>query len=292
VSGLRGALTFRKILIVAQVALSLLLLEGAGLFVKTLSNLKAVDLGYDRENILLVELIPAFNGSSDAQSSRFFTQVVERVGQLPGVRSASLGSMGIMGPGMTREGIDVEGYTRRGDEKAVWINSISPKYFETLGISVLLGRSFTERDDKSSPKVAIVNRTLARRYFGDADPLGVALGSGHEGHHGGWRCIRWQIQGRSRSRTWSICLCAEPRYDDTAGAHCWRSGKMTAAIGARCAQSTPTCRFTTSGHSKRNWMNHFPERLVATLSSWFGGFAILLARLVFMACWLIALPAN
>src|SRR4029077_8140578 len=89
-SGLRGALTFRKILTVAQVALSLLLLEGAGLFVRTLGNLKAVDIGYDRENILLLELAPLLSGYSDDQSSQFFEQVIERVSQLPGVRSASL----------------------------------------------------------------------------------------------------------------------------------------------------------------------------------------------------------
>jgi hypothetical protein len=178
-SGLRGPLIFRKILTVAQVALSLLLLEGAGLFVRTLGNLKAVDIGYDRENILLLELAPLLNGYSDDQNSRFFEHVIERVNQLPGVQSASLGSMMLLGPGLTRQSIHVDGdNTPPGEEKPGWINSVSPKYFETLRIPLLLGRSFTAGDMKSAPKVAIVNQAFLRRYLGGKNALGRHIGIG------------------------------------------------------------------------------------------------------------------
>src|SRR5207253_242741 len=131
-----------------------LLLEGAGLFVRTLRNLKAVDIGYDRENVLLLELVPVLNGYSDEQSTRFFEHVIERVNQLPGVQSASLGSMSLLGPGLTIQGVRVEGENTRRGEGGGWINSVSPKYFETLKISLLRGRSFTAHDTKSAPKVA------------------------------------------------------------------------------------------------------------------------------------------
>src|SRR5579862_248184 len=283
-SGLRGALTFRKILTVAQVALSLLLLEGAGLFVKTLSNLKAVDLGYDRENILLVELIPVFNGYTNEQSSRFFEQVVERVGQLPGVRSASLGSMGIMGAGMTRQGIEVEGYTRRGDEKAGWINSISPKYFETLGIPMLMGRRFSERDGKSSPKVAIVNRTFAQRYFGDADPLGRRIGVGNSK---GITVVGVVPDGKYkdvREKTPDVVYLAFAQNLDMVMTLQVRTvgdpGKMTAAIRREVHAvdaNVPIYNLRTLEAQLDESLSQ--ERLVATLSSWFGGFAILLASI-------------
>jgi predicted permease len=284
-SGLRGAFTFRKILTVAQVALSLLLLEGAGLFVRTLGNLKAVDIGYDRENILLLELAPLLNGYSDDQSSRFFEQVIERVNQLPGVRSASLGSMALLGPGLTRQGIHVEGdKTPPGEERAGWINSVSPKYFETLRIPLLLGRTFAARDTKAAPKVAIVNQVFVRRYFGGENALGRHIGIGDTKgiaiigivHNGKYQDVREKtpelvyLPFEQHLEGW-MNLCVRTVGDPT---------KVTAAI-RREVQSIDTNVPVYNVRTLEAQLDESlsQERLVATLSSWFGAFALLLAAI-------------
>src|SRR5437870_7968159 len=88
--------------------------------------------GYDLENVLLLELVPLLNGYSNDKSTRFFEQVIEKVNQLPGVRSASIGSMGLLGPGLRIEGVRVDGENTTRGEGGGWINSVSPRYFETL----------------------------------------------------------------------------------------------------------------------------------------------------------------
>jgi len=285
-SGLRGPLTFRKILTVAQVALSLLLLAGAGLFVRTLGNLKAVDIGYDRENILLLELAPLLNGYSDDQSSRFFEQVIERVNQLPGVRSASVGSMGLLGPGLTRQDIHVEGdNTPRSDEEtAGWINSVSPKYFETLRIPLLLGRTFTARDTKSTPKVVIVNQTFVRRYFGGENALGHHIGIGNTNgiaivgivRDGKYQDVREKTPGL-------VYLPFEQHLEGWMNLSVRTVGdpaKVTAAIRREVQAvdaNVPVYNVRTLEAQLDESLSQ--ERLVATLSSWFGAFALLLAAI-------------
>ena len=293
-SGLRGALTFRKVLTVAQVALSLLLVTGAGLFVRTLRNLKAVDIGYDRENVLLLELVPLLNGYSNDQSTRFFEQVIERVNQLPGVRSASIGSMGLLGPGLRIEGVRVEGENTPRAQGGGWINSVSPKYFETLKVPLLLGRAFTAHDTKSAPKVAIVNQTLARRFFGGGKGVGrhVVLGdvSGIEivgvVRDGKYKDVREEPRNVVAVRGEPPNVVYVPfeqsvveqmtLYVRTVG----DPAKVTSAI-RREVQSVdanvPICKVRTLEAQLDESLSQ--ERLVATLSSWFGTFALLLAAI-------------
>jgi predicted permease len=289
-SGLRGSVTLRKILTVAQVALSLLLLAGAGLFVRTLGNLKAVDIGYDRENVLLFQLAPLLNGYSDDQSSRFFEQVIERVNQLPGVRSASVGSMGLLGPGLTRQGVHVEGdNTPRSDEEMAgwingWINSVSPKYFETLRIPLLLGRSFTARDTESAPKVVIVNQTLARRFFGDQNPLGRRLAIGGTNNIAIAGVVRDGKYKDVREKTPELVyLPFEQHLEGWMNLTVRTVGDPAKVIAAtrREVQSVdanvPVYNVRTLEAQLDESLSQ--ERLVATLSSWFGAFALLLAAI-------------
>jgi len=284
-SGLRGPLTFRKILTVAQVALSLLLLEGAGLFVRTLGNLKAVDIGYDRENILLLELAPLLNGYSDDQNSRFFEHVIERVNQLPGVRSASLGSMMLLGPGLTRQSIHVDGdNTPPGEERAGWINSVSPKYFETLRIPLLRGRSFTAGDTKSAPKVAIVNQAFVRRYLGGENALGRHIGIGDTNGIAIVAVVRDGKYQDVREKTPELVYLPFEQHLEGWMNLCVRTvgdpAKVTSAI-RREVQSVdanvPIYNVRTLEAQLDESLSQ--ERLVATLSSWFGAFALLLAAI-------------
>jgi predicted permease len=284
-SGLRGSLAFRKILTVAQVALSLLLLEGAGLFMRTLGNLKAIDIGYDRENVLLLELVPWLNGYSDDQSTRFFEEVIERVNQLPGVRAASMGSMGLLGSGLRIEGVHVEGSsTSQGEETGGWINSISPKYFETLRMPLLLGRSFTVGDTKTAPKVAIVNQAFARRYFGSSNAVGRHFGIGDVNNIEIVGIVRDGKYKDVREKTSNLVYLPFEQNLDQPMTLCVRTvgdpGKVTAAIRREVRAvdaNVPIYNVRTLETQLDESLSQ--ERLVATLSSWFGAFALLLAAI-------------
>lgn len=168
----------RKILVVAQVALSILLLMVAGLFVRSLEKLKDVDVGFNKENLLLVRLEPG----ADLRPQKLKTvyqDVLEKVSALPAVKSCSL-SLGSFADGEMRLGpIAVEGYTPKAREDSTLLSTVvSPGFLATMGIPLLQGRDFRPQDDSTVPKVAIVNETFAHYYFGNASPLGKHLGLG------------------------------------------------------------------------------------------------------------------
>ena len=173
------AVGLRKALVVAQVALSLLLLIGAGLFLQSLSNLKGLNPGFDTENLLSFAVNPTINGYTIERSREFYRQLTERLQQIPGVSGVTLAVMPLLDGNEWDSSVTVEGYSAKQGE---WINPhmqfASPGYFPTLGISVLLGRDFTTRDEKGGPPVAIINQRFADRYFGGRSPIGRHVGMG------------------------------------------------------------------------------------------------------------------
>jgi predicted permease len=176
-SGPTGHFGLGKILVVSQVALSLLLLIGAGLFVRTLRNLKTQDVGFDREKVLLVWSAPSHVGYTGQRLAKLFESVQARLSALPGVVSASPSSFGLLGDTRGRSPVKVQGYTYKPDEDSgVQWNLLSPGYFSTVGMRLQLGRDFTARDTETSPRVAIVNETMARYYFGGQNPVGKHFG--------------------------------------------------------------------------------------------------------------------
>jgi predicted permease len=163
---------FGKGLVVAQVALSVVLLSAAGLFIRHLANLEHVDLGFRRDHLLLVTLNPARSGYNDEQLSRHYQELLERLQALPGVRSATLSAPTPISGGGASSFVTVEGFQERPeDRRYVSIAWVAPKYFETLGIPLLAGREFTFQD-RRNPHLAIINERMAHYYFGDADPIG------------------------------------------------------------------------------------------------------------------------
>ena len=163
-----------KGLIVAQVALSLLLLVGAGLFIRTLSNLQRVNLGFNQENLLVFTLQPEQGGYKDERLMQFYQQLFARLDHLPGVRAATFGRVALIAndnwfndfllPGETEE-TAVEHETMR--------QTVRENYFATMEIPLLRGRGFTAQDDRRAPKVAIVSQTFAHKFFpNDEDVLG------------------------------------------------------------------------------------------------------------------------
>jgi len=173
------AVGLRKSLVVAQVSLSLLLLIGAGLFIRSLRNLRDLNPGFRTENLLTFAMDPTLNGYKPERSLQFYRQLTDRMNALPGVKSAALAVVQILDGNEWDQTVTVEGYAaKQGENVGPHMQFISPRFFETMGIPVLLGRDFTIQDENGAPKVAVVNEKLARRYFGGANAIGRHVGLG------------------------------------------------------------------------------------------------------------------
>jgi len=175
-----GSVLLRKGLIVAQVALSFLLLFGAGLFVRSLQNLKTTDAGFhEMNNLVTFQLSPALIGYDAPRVVHFYQELLDRIRAIPGIRSAGLAEVPVLHGWEWDNSISVEGHQAKdGEDMQAFMNAISPGYFQTMGIRVLEGRDFDARDVKKNSKVAIVNRRFARHFFGDRSAVGRHLGSG------------------------------------------------------------------------------------------------------------------
>jgi predicted permease len=175
-AGSRGSQRLGRALVITQVALSTVLLGGAGLFLHSLRQLESVDLGFTREGLLTMEVAPERELFGSAQWSAEQSEILDRVRRIPGVRRAAWATMNPMSGRDRGVVLDIPGFTPRAEtDKHAHLAALSPDYFETLGIPLLLGRAFTVRDDAAAPKVAILNETAARFYFGDANPIGRKL---------------------------------------------------------------------------------------------------------------------
>ena len=171
-----------RALIVAQVAVCLVVVFGAGLLTQTLRTLSTVDLGFNPDKVIALRVDPAASGRSGARLSGFFDEMLERARALPGVTTASLATNPPHGAMSFTMGIEVPGYVPapvRGDT-IVSFNFISSRYFETLGQPVTRGRDFDERDGRGSPLVAIVNEKFVEHFFDGRDPVGRRFRQGTE----------------------------------------------------------------------------------------------------------------
>lgn len=174
-----GQSRWRKSLVTAQVSLSLLLLIGAGLFVRSLQNLKNLDPGFKMANLVSFEINPTLNGYNPEQAKLFYRQLEDRLAAIPGTRSAALAVVGLLSFNSWDGTITVEGYTpKAGEDMNPNLNYVSPRFFETLTIPVSTGRDFADADRLGTAKVAIVSEKFARHYFGDRGAIGRHIGMG------------------------------------------------------------------------------------------------------------------
>jgi len=239
----------RKILVVAQVALSLLLLIGAGLFVRTLQNLKGIDLGFRADKVLLLSMNPSLNGYKPEQARNFYAQLLERVKNLPGVQQASFADMPLLG-GAWITGATVEGYqSQPGQDMSITAKKVGPKFFETMGIPLLMGRDFAAADGPGAPKVAIINETVARSYWGTVyAPIA-------------------QIEERTSELTLQVRTAGDPT-------------DLIAAIRHEAQtldKDLPVYNVKTFTELTAEAMSQ--ERIIATLASFFGLLALMLASI-------------
>ena len=178
-AGSRSALA--KTLMVVQVALSLVLLVGAGLFIRTLRNLQNVDIGFNRERLLLFNLNAASNGATAPQALALSERIRERIAALPGVRRVSFSRITPLAQSNWTSSVTVPGYVQTTMNEGVQMNGLGRDYLATLELPLLRGRDFAPRDDDTAaPKVAVVNQAFAKKYFGREDVVGQRIGMGRE----------------------------------------------------------------------------------------------------------------
>ncbi|HSS77179.1 MAG TPA: ABC transporter permease, partial [Thermoanaerobaculia bacterium] len=165
-----------KLLVVAQFAVSLLLVTGAGLFVRTLQNLQHLDLGYARDSLLLVNVDPVMAGYKGARLASFPLELAERLQALPGVTAVSYSENGIFSGTESSTSVRVEGFkSPPSGDPSVNYDRVGAGYFRTIGIPLLDGRDFGPRDGVGAPRVAVVNEAMAKHFFAAGNPIGKRL---------------------------------------------------------------------------------------------------------------------
>ena len=179
IAGTGGSLFLRKGLVTAQVALSFLLLFGAGLFVRSLQNLQGTDTGVALDNLVTFQLSPALNGYDSPRAMQFYESLLERLESAPGVTSAGMAAVPILSGDEWDSSTSVEGHRPAdGEDMQAFMNALSPGYFKTMKIPLLEGRDFARMDYKENSKVAIVNRRFAEHFFKGKSAVGKHLGRG------------------------------------------------------------------------------------------------------------------
>jgi len=172
-SGIAGGQT-RTFLVSGQVVFSLLLLILAALFGRSLQELMRVDVGFDREHVLVARFDPRAAGYTLAELPQLHRRLLEGAAAIPGVTAASLSTNGPFSGSGTRRNFEAEGYTRGPDERPVTEHEwVTPDYFRTVGLAIRKGRGFDSTDTADARRVTVINETMARRYFRDRDPLGM-----------------------------------------------------------------------------------------------------------------------
>jgi predicted permease len=182
VVGSRSALG--KSLLVVQVAVSLMLLVGAGLFLRTLHNLRQVDVGFNPQNLLLFRINPSLNRYDEKRQIAMYTQLLDRIASVPGVRGVALSNPALLSGGVNSTGIFIRGRVypagQRDFNNSINRLVVSTNFFELMEIPVVAGRAFSPRDNDSAPKVAVINEAAAKKYFPNANPVGQRFGSSPE----------------------------------------------------------------------------------------------------------------
>jgi putative ABC transport system permease protein len=172
-------LGFRSLLVVAQLALAIVVLAGAGLCVKSLSNLLAIDPGYQTDSVLVAPLDLDGTKHDEARGRALQRQFLERLSALPGVEAVSYGLVMPLSGSRLTNSLIIDGRRPLPDEQMAFdANIVGPRYHETMGIGIVAGRGFTEQDRAGAPGVVIINETMARRFFPGENPLGKILRRG------------------------------------------------------------------------------------------------------------------
>jgi predicted permease len=189
-SGGKSARLWPKALVTVQIMLSLLLLVGAGLFLRTLRNLENQDYGFERTHLLLAEFNAGLAGYKPSQAPGLHQQLLERLSALPGVKSVALAVTPPISGGNWSSDLSIPGYTPAPKENMnSKLNRVSGQYFETAGIKIVAGRAINDSDTANRQKVAVINQTVARKFFPKGDAIGRSLKIDIDDVKGPWQIV-------------------------------------------------------------------------------------------------------
>jgi predicted permease len=272
-------LSLGSALVVLQVALSMVVLTGAGLLLRTLANLRRIDAGFDTQNLLIFDVNPQLSGYKDEQILRLYADLQRQIAALPGVTSVSYASEALLDGGYSSRDMKIEG---RSDKSKVEILTlrVGPDYFPTMRIPLLAGRLFNSTDTTSTSR-ALVNRSFVTRYLADRNPLGMHFGGDEP------QDPQWEIVGVVGDTKFST-----PRSDDAPTAFMpLAPGGVSFEVRTASAPTTlmrpvrnivssvdtnlPVLRMRTQSDSIDRLL--FNERLVARLLSLFAALGLMLA---------------
>lgn len=278
-----------RALVAGQVALSLTLLVGAGLFVHTLQNLRRQDLGFNQRNLLLVELNAKLAGYKADQVPSLQHRMLERVDALPGVRSAALSGGMPLSHGSWMAGVQVDGYKAAPDEDlSTRIEKVSPRYFETTQMAMVEGRAIAAQDTPTSVKAVVVNQAFAKHFFPNASSVGHRFTLMNPGAEGPWQIVgvvrdAKYTELREDPRRMIYLTLAQLKNDDAfAGALQVRAegdpAKITNEVRRAIAEidpALPILSVTTIADTVAEFMEN--ERLISELAGFFSILALFLA---------------
>ena len=189
-SGGKSARLWPKALVTVQVMISLLLLVGAGLFLRTFRNLETQDYGFERSHLLLAEFDANLAGYKPSQTPGLNQQLLERLSALPGVKSVALAATPPISGGNWSADIVIPGYTPAPKESMnSKLNRVSGRYFETTGIKIVAGRAINDSDTANRQKVAVINQAIAKRFFPKGDAVGRSLSIDIDDVKGPWQIV-------------------------------------------------------------------------------------------------------
>jgi predicted permease len=274
-----------RLLVSLQLALSLPLLVGAGLMVRTVYNLQRADVGFAAERLLLVRVDLREPGYEPTRHESVLRELIAEIGRIPGVRATSFSQLGLFSGGESLATISVEGFTpTKDDDRDAAFDRVGPKYFSTLGVPVILGREILESDRGDAPKVCVINEAFANRYFDRRNPLGFRVTLDRE--DGG---ASYQIVGVARNvRMQGLRGEIEPRFYVPVSEH---SPTFLIRTASDAAPSLETVRRTIqrvdaalpilAARSIEEQMAPLTaqDRTTAQLAMAFGGVALLLAAI-------------
>ena len=288
--GLPSRLPLARLLVVAQVALSLVLLIGAGLFVRSLWNLRRLDAGFRPEGVLTLRVKPDETMYSEARRMALWDEILDRVNRIPGVRSSSFSVLSPLS-GMERGVlIAVPGFASHAQrDNAISLNQVTPGYFETMGIPLVLGRAFDAGDAGNAPREALLNETAARFYFGGRNPVGVSITFPFGKEKPPYQIVGVVKDARHNSLREEVprliylpvSQAIDELHDLTLAVHTAGDPEALAPIASKEAGTAGPGILITDVNTLASRVDQslLEERLVSTLASFFGALALLLAAI-------------
>ncbi|HYW46203.1 MAG TPA: ABC transporter permease [Bryobacteraceae bacterium] len=177
-SGTRGTARVRKVLVCAQVTISAVLLIPTGLFLRSLVNLTRVDLGMRTENLIGFSVSPALNGYKAEQTRALFERIETEMAAIPGARGVAAAMVPLISGSNWGNDVHIEGSKATGNDSNARFNELGPGFFGKMGIPLIAGREFTDRDNLAAPQVAVVNQTFVKRFLEGRNPVGTRFSRG------------------------------------------------------------------------------------------------------------------